>query len=140
LGSLAFSDPYAIVQLQKEFSPERVIVALDHRDGVIMVEGWTSSTSVSLEDAIKEYASLGARSFLITSITKDGTLTGPDLDVLEDACQYSRGGVIAAGGIGTLQDLLAIKKVGADAAVVGKALYEGKFTLREAIAAVQGEQ
>jgi phosphoribosylformimino-5-aminoimidazole carboxamide ribotide isomerase len=139
LGSLAFSDPYAIVQLQKEFSPERVIVALDHREGTIMVEGWTSSTSVSLRDALAEYASLGAKSFLITSITKDGTLKGPDLGVLEEACQYSHGGVIAAGGIGTIEDLQAIKKVGADAAVVGKALYEGKFTLKEAIAAVQGE-
>lgn len=139
LGSLAFSDPYAIVQLQKEFSPERVIVALDHREGVIMVEGWTSSTSVSLRDALAEYASLGAKSFLITSITKDGTLKGPDLGILEEACQYSHKGVIAAGGIGTLEDLQAIKKVGAEAAVVGKALYEGKFTLKEAIAAVQGE-
>ncbi len=139
LGSLAFSDPYAIVQLQRKFSPERVIVALDHRDGVIMVQGWTSSTAVSLPIALSEYASLGVKSFLITSITKDGTLSGPDLDVLEEACRASHGGVIAAGGIGSLKDLSAIKRVGADAAVVGKALYEGRFTLKEAIETVQGE-
>jgi phosphoribosylformimino-5-aminoimidazole carboxamide ribonucleotide (ProFAR) isomerase len=79
------------------------------------------------------YSKLGVKSFLITSITADGTLSGPDLDTLKEACQWSSGGVIAAGGIGTIKDLLALKRVGVEAAVVGKALYEDKFTLRQAI-------
>ena len=133
LGSLAFRDPSAITQIQKKFSSDRVIVALDHRDGMVMVEGWTSSTTFTLMAALEEYAKLGVKAFLITSITKDGTLSGPDLDTLEEACTHSGGGVIAAGGIGTLKDLVALKRVGVDAAVVGKALYEGKFTLKEAI-------
>ncbi len=137
LGSLAFKEPSVITQIQKKFSPDRVIVALDNRDGMVMVEGWTSSTRFSLKDAMETYMKLGVKAFLITSITKDGTLSGPDLDTLEGACKWSGGGIIAAGGIGTLLDLVALRRVGVDAAVVGKALYERRFTLREAIQTVK---
>jgi phosphoribosylformimino-5-aminoimidazole carboxamide ribotide isomerase len=137
LGSLVFKDPLAIKQIQRKFSPDRVIVALDHRDGMVMVEGWTSSTTYTLMDALEEFAKLGVKAFLITSITKDGTLSGPDLDTLEETCKWSGGGVIAAGGIGTLKDLTSLKRIGVDAAVVGKALYEGKFTLKEAMQTVK---
>lgn len=137
LGSLAFHDPSAITRIREEFGADRVIVALDHREGMVMVEGWTSSTTFSLKEALETYADCGVKCFLITSITRDGTLSGPDLDTLEEACKWSGGGVIAAGGIGTLGDLVALKCIGVDAAVVGKALYEGKFTLKEAIESVK---
>jgi phosphoribosylformimino-5-aminoimidazole carboxamide ribotide isomerase len=137
LGSLVFRDPSAIKQIQRKFSLDRVIVALDHRDGMVMVEGWTSSTTYTLMDSLEEFAKLGVKAFLITSITKDGTLSGPDLDTLEETCKWSGGGVIAAGGIGTLKDLTSLKRIGVDAAVVGKALYEGKFSLKEAILTVK---
>ncbi len=138
LGSLALRTPTAVTQLQAKFGADRIIVALDHREGIVMAEGWTSTTSFTLEDAIEAYAKLGVKAFLITSITKDGTLSGPDLDTLEEACKWSgQGGIIAAGGIGTLKDLVALKRVGVEAAVVGKALYEGKFSLKEAIETVK---
>lgn len=138
LGSLALRTPAAVTALQKKYSADRIIVALDHREGMVMAEGWTSDTSFTLENAIETYAKLGVKSFLITSISKDGTLSGPDLATLEEACKWSGGGgVIAAGGIGTLKDLAMLKRVGVDAAVVGKALYEGKFTLKEAIETVK---
>jgi phosphoribosylformimino-5-aminoimidazole carboxamide ribotide isomerase len=133
LGSLAFKDPEAVAYLLKKYGSERIIVALDNREGMVLVEGWTSATTSTLKDAMEVYSKLGVKSFLITSITADGTLSGPDLDTLKEACQWSSGGVIAAGGIGTIKDLLALKRVGVEAAVVGKALYEDKFTLRQAI-------
>ncbi|MCW4010952.1 MAG: 1-(5-phosphoribosyl)-5-[(5-phosphoribosylamino)methylideneamino]imidazole-4-carboxamide isomerase [Candidatus Bathyarchaeota archaeon] len=136
LGALAFKDPAAIKKLQEKFSSDRVIVALDNKDGKVMVEGWTSSTAFTLTEALKTYAGLGAETFLITSITKDGTLSGPDLDTLNQACRDTGASVIAAGGIGGLNDLVALKRVGVQAAVVGKALYEGRFTLKEAIKTV----
>ncbi len=139
LGSLAFRDSSAVTRIQHKFGPDHVIVALDNRDGMVLIEGWTSTTRFTLKQALETYAKLGVNSFLITSITKDGTLSGPDLDTLEEACGWSGGGVIAAGGIGNLQDLVALKRVGVDAAVVGKALYEGKFSLKEAIEAVKEE-
>ena len=76
---------------------------------------------------------LRLQAFLVTSITKDGTLSGPDLETLSDACQYPNVEIIAAGGIGSLNDLTALKRIGVEGVVIGKALYEGRFTLKEAL-------
>jgi phosphoribosylformimino-5-aminoimidazole carboxamide ribotide isomerase len=132
LGALAFSDPKAITTIQQQFGAESVIVALDNRDGRVMVEGWKIATALSMKEALEKFLALGVKVFLITSITKDGTLSGPDLDTLREA-QYSGVEVIAAGGIGGLNDLVALKRVGVEGAVIGKALYEGRFTLKEAL-------
>ena len=83
-----------------------------------------------------KFVTLGVETFLVTSITRDGTLSGPDLDTLREACQYPNVEIIAAGGIGGLNDLVALKRLGIAGAVIGKALYEGKFTLKEAIETV----
>jgi len=136
LGALAFSDPAAVTQVQRVFGSESVIVALDNRDGRIMVEGWKTATALGMKEALEKFVALGVKAFLVTSITKDGTLSGPDLDTLREACQYPSVEVIAAGGIGGLKDLVALKRVGVEGAVIGKALYEGRFTLKEALKTV----
>jgi phosphoribosylformimino-5-aminoimidazole carboxamide ribotide isomerase len=138
LGALAFSDPKAITQIQQEFGAASVIVALDNRDGKIMVEGWKTATGLGIKEALEKFAKLGVKTFLVTSIAKDGTLSGPDLDTLLEACQYPDVRIIAAGGIGSLDDLRALKHFGVEGVVIGKALYEGKFTLKEALNAVGG--
>jgi phosphoribosylformimino-5-aminoimidazole carboxamide ribotide isomerase len=138
LGALAFSDPKAVTQIQQEFGAESVIVALDNRDGKIMVEGWKTATALGMKEALEKFAALGVKAFLVTSITKDGTLSGPDLDTLREACQFPNVEIIAAGGIGGLNDLVALKRVGVEGAVIGKALYEGRFTLKEALKSVGG--
>jgi phosphoribosylformimino-5-aminoimidazole carboxamide ribotide isomerase len=137
LGALAFSDPDAIPQIQKKFGSGSVIVALDNKDGKVMVEGWKTQTAFTMAEALEKFAKLGALSFLITSITQDGMLQGPDLDTLREASKYPDVEIIAAGGIGSLNDLIALKNVGVEGVVVGKALYEGRFTLKEAIKAVE---
>jgi phosphoribosylformimino-5-aminoimidazole carboxamide ribotide isomerase len=133
LGALAFSDPKAVIQIQQRFGAESVIVALDNRNGKIMVEGWKTTTSMGVKEALEEFAALGVKTFLVTSITKDGTLSGPDLGTLREATQYPNVEVIAAGGIGRLNDLVALKSAGVAGAVIGKALYERRFTLKEAV-------
>jgi phosphoribosylformimino-5-aminoimidazole carboxamide ribotide isomerase len=133
LGAFAFSDPKAITQIQQRFGAESVIVALDNRNGKIMVEGWKTTTMMGIKEALEKFAALGVKTFLVTSITKDGTLSGPDLGTLREVCQYPNVEVIAAGGIGGLNDLEALKRVGVSGAVIGKALYERKFTLKEAL-------
>ena len=138
LGALAFSDPEAVTQIQQEFGATSVIVALDNRDGKIMIEGWKTATGLGMQEALEKFAALGVTTFLVTSITRDGTLSGPDLDTLRGACQYAGVAIIAAGGIGGLEDLLALKRVGVAGAVIGKALYEGRFKLKEALNAVGG--
>jgi len=139
LGALAFSNPEVITQIQEKFGSESIIVALDNKDGKIMVEGWKTPTTFGIKEALEKFTKLNVNTFLITSITKDGTLSGPDLDTLSKACRYPNVDIIAAGGISSLNDLAALKWVGVKAAVVGKALYEGRFTLKEAIEAVEGD-
>jgi phosphoribosylformimino-5-aminoimidazole carboxamide ribotide isomerase len=133
LGALAFSDPSVIPRIRKEHDADSVIVALDNREGRVMVEGWKTKTGVTMWDALEKFVNLGVTTFLITSIAQDGMLQGPDLETLSEACTYPGAKVIAAGGIGSLGDLVALQNVGIEGVVVGKALYEGKFTLKEAI-------
>jgi phosphoribosylformimino-5-aminoimidazole carboxamide ribotide isomerase len=133
LGALAFSDPSAIGKIQKKFGSESVIVALDNKEGLIMVEGWKTATAMTVEDALDKYTVLGVHRFLITSIAQDGMLTGPDLQTLSQATLYPNAKIVAAGGIGSIGDLAALKEIGVEGAVIGKALYEGRFSLKEAI-------
>ena len=133
LGALAFSDSSAIKRIQKQFGDEAVIVALDNKDGRIMVEGWKTATALTMKEALEKFTSLGVKTFLITSIAQDGMLSGPDLKTLSEAVKFPNAKIIAAGGIGSLNDLSALKRIGVEGAVIGKALYEGRFTLKEAI-------
>jgi phosphoribosylformimino-5-aminoimidazole carboxamide ribotide isomerase len=133
LGALAFSDPPVICKIEERFGADSVIVALDNQDGQIMVEGWKTATGLGVEEALRKFIRLGVRTFLITSISQDGMLSGPDLETLRKACQHPNIKVIAAGGIGSINDLIALRQVGAEGAVIGKALYEGRFTLKEAL-------
>ena len=137
LGALAFSDPSAIEKIQKKFGSESVIVALDNKDGFVMVEGWKTATAMIVEDALEKYTGLGVRRFLLTSIAQDGMLTGPDLPTLSQATLYPNAKIVAAGGIGSIGDLAALKEIGVEGAVIGKALYERRFTLKEALQRIE---
>ncbi len=98
-----------------------------------MVEGWQTETTMTVDNALEKYTQLGVRTFLITSIAQDGMLNGPDLQTLSEATLYPGAKIIAAGGIGSIGDLAAIKQIGCEGSVIGKALYEGRFTLKEAL-------
>jgi len=135
LGSVAFSSPSVVNEILEEFGCSRVVIALDNLGGQVMVRGWKASTKVSVPQAVKRFSEMGIKLFLVTSVARDGTLSGPDLDVLSQL-RRKEFEVIAAGGIGRLKDLVALKKAGASAVVVGKALYEGKFSLSEALRTV----
>jgi phosphoribosylformimino-5-aminoimidazole carboxamide ribotide isomerase len=133
LGALAFSDKAAVKEIQKQYGDDSVIVALDNKSGRIMVEGWKKDIALNLDEALKNFTMLGIGAFLITSIAQDGMLSGPDLETLKQASRIPNAKIIAAGGIGSIKDLIALKRIGVGGAVIGKALYEAKFTLEEAI-------
>jgi phosphoribosylformimino-5-aminoimidazole carboxamide ribotide isomerase len=133
LGALAFNDPPAIDGIRKKFGLDSVIVALDNKQGQIMIEGWQTKTEMYIDDALDKYTQLGVHRFLITSIAQDGMLNGPDMQTLNSATLFANTKIIAAGGIGTIGDLAALKEIGVEGAVIGKALYERRFTLKEAI-------
>lgn len=132
LGTLAFSKPEVLKKLREKFG-DRVIVALDHASGRIMVEGWKKPANVGVKEALSKFLGIHVKTFLLTSISRDGTLKGVDADVLSQACAYKDARIIAAGGVGSLQDLSVLKRIGVYGVVIGKALYEGFFTLKEAL-------
>ncbi len=137
LGSLAFKEPEVITRLLKVFGSDRVVVALDYRGDEVMVRGWKAATKLSLDAAVEKFLRLQVRVFLVTSIARDGTLAGPDYDTLVRISSTPKINVIAAGGIGRLGDLRLLKRSGVTGVIIGKALYEGAFTLKDALEAAK---
>ena len=132
LGSIAFSKPSIVKTLLNEYSEKRILVALDNVNGEVLIKGWKASAKITVFDAIAEFIKIGVKFFLVTSVVRDGTLSGPDFESLSQLCKKGVN-IIAAGGISCLDDLAALKRLGINAVVVGKALYEGRFSLSEAL-------
>jgi phosphoribosylformimino-5-aminoimidazole carboxamide ribotide isomerase len=136
LGSYALGNQSEAARLLDAYGPERVSVALDHRDGRVLIKGWTETTKKSLVETLQEYTSLGFTWFLATDADRDGALAGPDVETYREISKQAS--IIASGGVSKLEDLVALREAGASAAVIGKALYEGRFTYREAVNAGEG--
>jgi len=111
---------------------ERVAVAIDARDGTVTVQGWTRSAELAPEELAHRCAAAGIRRVLVTSTRRDGTLSGPDLPLLETVLAAGLP-VIAAGGIAALDDLRVLRELGCEGAVTGSAIWLDRFTLAEAV-------
>lgn len=133
LGSLLFEAPDVVRVLLAEAEPHRVIAALDYLKGMIFVRGWKKATSETPYRAIEELIQLGMERFILTDISRDGTLRGPDVDFLKNVCNRFEATFIAAGGISSLKDVEALRDAGVRGAIIGKALYQRNFTLRQAL-------
>ncbi len=114
---------------------ERLVVAVDARDGRVAVEGWTRGSDLSPAELAARCAEAGVQRLLVTSTHRDGSLSGPDLALLDEILPCGLP-VLAAGGVASLDDLLALRDAGCEGAVAGSALWRGRFTLPEALAAV----
>jgi phosphoribosylformimino-5-aminoimidazole carboxamide ribotide isomerase len=133
MGSAAIKDPLLVKEAS---SIVPVAVGLDHRGGELAVHGWTKSSGVQLSDALGWFPTAAA--FVITEIGRDGMLSGPDLDGLAAAAQATDVPIVASGGVASLDDIRALARVSGIAGVItGKALYEGRFTVAEALDAVR---
>jgi phosphoribosylformimino-5-aminoimidazole carboxamide ribotide isomerase len=134
LGSLAIADRGAAGSLVAAH-PGQIAIGLDHRDGEIRTRGWEEASGVRLLDAVAWPELEGAASFVVTNIARDATLEGPDIDGLRAVMDATGVPVVASGGVGSLADLEALRSLGVAGVIVGKALYEGRFTIEEVIAA-----
>jgi phosphoribosylformimino-5-aminoimidazole carboxamide ribotide isomerase len=138
IGTLAFKRPKTLAKLVEKFG-DSIIVALDYEDldyeenGKVMIDGWRKTVQFHVEDAIQRFLKLKIKTFLLTSVIRDGTLKGVSVNVVKKACAYEGVNVIAAGGVGSLKDLMLLKNVGVYGVVIGKALYEGAFSLKDAL-------
>ncbi len=131
LGTLAFKNKDLVQKLSKKYGSKRIVISADQLDGKIVVSGWKENTGLNLIAGVEEFVNLGFSEFLITSVDRDGTLSGPDLDSLKKACNVRGAKIIASGGISKLHDTIAVKQVGAAGVILGKALYDEKLTIEE---------
>ncbi|MCA1654738.1 MAG: HisA/HisF-related TIM barrel protein [Sphingomicrobium sp.] len=136
VGSLAVAKPNAFRALLDRFGPERLTLALDVRlDGsqaLVATDGWTEASGRTLDEVLGEFPAV--RHLLVTDIGRDGMLTGPNLPLIESiVARWPHVALQASGGVAQLDDLEALRQAGARGAIVGKALWEGRFNVAEAV-------
>ena len=133
VGTAALADPAFAGRLVRAWGPERIVVAIDVRDGRAVGHGWAASDpGVDAADAVVRLADAGVATFEVTAIEQDGLLGGPDLALYRQMVGLGIGDVIASAGIASTADLRAVRDIGCRGAIVGRALYDGTLELAAA--------
>jgi phosphoribosylformimino-5-aminoimidazole carboxamide ribotide isomerase len=132
LGTVAVEKPELVKAACKKYA-ESVIVSIDGRMGQVATWGWKQGTQLKAVDLAKEMVNLGVRRFIYTEITRDGTLSGPNYNMLTELIEALHMPLIAAGGVSAIEHLKVLQKIGVEGAIIGKALYTGDINLKEAL-------
>ena len=135
VGTMAYRNTNELRLLCKNYS-ERIVISLDEMNGKVMLDGWQSSSDSTVDDAINKFNKFGISNFLLTSIIKDGTLSGPDIVTLNSINTDRKSKIIASGGISNLLDVLRVRSIGCDSVILGKALYEERLEIKKVKALV----
>lgn len=139
IGSVAVSNPEFAIEMIQKYG-EKIAIGLDAKDGYVATHGWLDTSSVTAVELGKRLADAGAETFIFTDIATDGMLSGPNLVAVERLAVETGKSVIASGGVSELADLRALKELvnqGVSGAIVGKAIYEGRFSVPEALKEVK---
>ena len=132
IGSIAVTDPDLFMGWLEKYGAERIILGADVRHGKISINGWKEDSSEDLLPFLKKYVDAGVKNVLCTEISKDGTLTGPAIELYQSMmAAYPELHLIASGGVSSIDDIKALEAAGIPAVVFGKAIYEGKINLNE---------
>jgi len=140
LGTAAYGDLDFLDEAIEQYG-ERIYVSIDARNGLLATSGWVEQTAIPVESVVEQMRARGVRKFVYSSIERDGTMTGPDLDGARRIAQAIRGSFFYSGGISSLEDLRAVadlRQVNLAGVIVGKALYEQRFTVGDAQALLDG--
>jgi len=140
LGTVAVYNPEVVRKAVDKYGPEKIIVAVDAKDGKVAIGGWKDITPVDVMEMIEKLKEIGVEEILYTDISRDGMLIGPDFDGLKKLSATGMR-IIASGGVKTIDDLIklhAMEKDGVFAAIVGSALYTDDFKLEEAVRLLKG--
>ena len=138
LGTVAVEKPELVTQLCNEFR-DRIVVGIDARNGKVATRGWLETSEVDAKELAKRMAKQGAAAIIYTDIHRDGTMSGPNMDALRELAEAIDIPVIASGGVSSLTDLLSLlslESVGVTGAIVGRAIYTGDISIKEAVRAV----
>ena len=135
IGTAAVSDPDLVEGLCRDYGSERVVVAVDARDGLVAIKGWTESSQVSALELARQMRELGVSRLLYTDVSRDGTLTSPNFAANEELVRETGMKVQASGGVSSLEHIRQLVSTGVEGAIIGTALYRGTISLEEAIEA-----
>lgn len=134
VGSIAVTHPELFMGWLEKYGAERMILGADVRHGKISINGWKEDSEEDLLPFLKKYIDAGVRNVLCTEISKDGTLSGPAIDLYKEImAAYPELHLIASGGVSSIDDIKALDKAGIPSVVFGKAIYEGKINLNELV-------
>lgn len=133
IGTKAATDPALVERLLARHGPGRLAVGIDTKDGRVAVRGWTEVFDFTVPQLAERVKTQGARTVVYTDVARDGMLTGPDVEGARAIAALGLD-VIASGGVASLDDLRRVRAAGLAGAIVGRALYEGRFTLSQALA------
>ncbi len=135
LGTLALEQPNLVIKLAGKY-PNQIIVGIDAKEGYVATRGWINKSDTKATDLVSSLNGVDLAAIIYTDISKDGTLSGPNINQLREVAEVSTVSVIASGGIGTYEDIISLQcleKYGVDSVIVGRALYENNIDLSEAI-------
>ncbi len=136
IGTALLRDARLAGDIVERHGADRIVASIDVRDGLALGEGWRSGgAGIAAAEAVERLADAGITTFEVTAIERDGLLEGPDLDLLRSLVKLGRGRIIASGGVASVEDVRDVRIAGCAGAIVGRALYEGRLDLREALAA-----
>jgi phosphoribosylformimino-5-aminoimidazole carboxamide ribotide isomerase len=138
IGSAAMLDPSMLVDVCRKH-PGRVFGSLDLRDGRLAIKGWRETSQIVVADALERFQRAGVAAVILTDISRDGTEIGVDIEMYERLARSSETPVIASGGVARIEDVVALSRLfqhGLGGVITGRALYEGRFTLSQAIGAI----
>ena len=132
VGSVAVTSPDIFERWLNRYTPERIILGADVRNGRISINGWKEDSDIELLPFLKQYVDMGVKNVLCTEISKDGTLSGPAIDLYKKVIStYPQLHLIASGGVSSIDDIKQLNAAGIPSVVFGKAIYEGKINLQE---------
>ena len=137
IGTAAIEDPSLVEGLCRDYSSESTVVAVDARNGLVAIRGWTEGSEVGAMDLAKSMAKLGVPRLLYTDISRDGTLTSPNFEANAELVRETGLKVQASGGVSALEHVAQLAHTGVEGVIIGTALYRGTITLKEAIEAGQ---
>lgn len=139
IGTAAVENPQLVADAVTRFGAEAIVVGIDSREGIVTTRGWTEGSQKRTSDLAREMEQLGCIRFVCTDVTRDSTLTAPNFESLQEIAASTAGRVIASGGVTTGEQIVRLRELGLEGAIVGSALYAERLTLEDAIAAASGD-
>jgi len=132
LGTAALENVESLIKIINLYK-ERVIISIDIKNGIVMKNGWVEKSNFTIIPTVKQMESIGVKTIIYTDVTRDGTLTEPNYEVIKSIKENTKMNLIVAGGISSIDQIMKLSKMKVEGVIVGKALYEEKINLKEVI-------